>query len=208
MCYVSFLEQLIRTLDGPLRDDTERSDSDRWACASRMASQRRGKLGSRYASLPNAFSKYIGSYEALNAVDFQACSLVCKSLRRDPDGSDRLPLWAVEWVARNTAPIPLLPQHTGGDGFSGVERAAWHVRRGNEIGLESRRDIQKKSAKGKVESAALFKLGGSPRTRRKTPDILDRRKSSVVGRLGQDWRFASYSGNGSPLRFAYPHGEG
>jgi hypothetical protein len=62
-----------------------------------------------YALMASAFSKHIGSCEALDPPDLEACALVVKSLRSDPDGCDRLRFWAVEWVARNPDPIPLPP---------------------------------------------------------------------------------------------------
>jgi hypothetical protein len=60
-----------------------------------------------YAAMASAFVKHMGSHQALDPADLDACELVVQSLRNDPDGSDRLADWAVEWVARNPDPLPL-----------------------------------------------------------------------------------------------------
>ncbi|MGD1927997.1 MAG: ankyrin repeat domain-containing protein [Leptolyngbyaceae cyanobacterium] len=62
-----------------------------------------------YASMASAFNKHVGTHQALDPADLDACAQVVRSLRKNPDGSDRLVNWAVEWVARNPAPIPLPP---------------------------------------------------------------------------------------------------
>jgi len=62
-----------------------------------------------YASMASAFCKHLGSHQNLDPADLDACAKVVRSLRKDPDGSDGLANWAVEWVARNPDPIPLPP---------------------------------------------------------------------------------------------------
>lgn len=62
-----------------------------------------------FAAMARAFLQHLGSHRALDPADLDACAQVVKSLRQNPDGSDRLPHWALEWVVRNPTPIPLPP---------------------------------------------------------------------------------------------------
>ena len=68
-----------------------------------------GNWDRHYAAMASAFSKHMGTHQALDPSDLDACAQVMRSLRKDPDSSDRLIHWAVEWVARNPDPIPLTP---------------------------------------------------------------------------------------------------
>jgi hypothetical protein len=60
-----------------------------------------------YAAMARAFYGYVASHHPLAPDDLAACMEVVRSLRDNPDSSERLMEWAVEWVRRNPDPIRL-----------------------------------------------------------------------------------------------------
>lgn len=63
----------------------------------------------QYTAMTKAFHEHMASHEALNEDSLAECKNVVKSVRRDPNGADRLVQWALAWVRRNPAPIALMP---------------------------------------------------------------------------------------------------
>ncbi len=64
---------------------------------------------SDYSQMAKAFATHMGSHTPLAPLDLDACNSVIKSPRQDPDSSEKLMVWAVEWVKKNPDPIRLEP---------------------------------------------------------------------------------------------------
>ncbi|MEZ4375456.1 MAG: ankyrin repeat domain-containing protein [Polyangiaceae bacterium] len=62
-----------------------------------------------YAAMAQAFLGYVSSHHSLPTTDIAACKQVIHNLKRDPDSSERLMDWAVQWVELNSQPIALPP---------------------------------------------------------------------------------------------------
>lgn len=62
-----------------------------------------------YTAMAEAFVSHVFSHTALGSDDLEACKEVVRSIRSDPDSSERLMVWAVERVEKNRHPIPLQP---------------------------------------------------------------------------------------------------
>ena len=59
--------------------------------------------------MAKAFVAHVCSGRGLDPKVQDACKEVVKSLRSNPDSSEKLMGWAVEWVERNPEPIALQP---------------------------------------------------------------------------------------------------
>ncbi len=60
-----------------------------------------------YSQMAKAFATHMGSRTPLDSEDLEACKAVIKSLRQNPDSSEKLMVWAVEWVRLNPTPATL-----------------------------------------------------------------------------------------------------
>jgi len=66
-----------------------------------------------YAEMARAFCAHVASHHALPPDELSACKEVVRALSENPDSSERLMEWAVEWVRRNPEPIRLEPPGYG-----------------------------------------------------------------------------------------------
>ncbi|MCA9643634.1 MAG: ankyrin repeat domain-containing protein [Myxococcales bacterium] len=60
-----------------------------------------------YRAMADAFHAHVSSHHALPGAALSDCKQVIASLKQDPDSSERLMEWAVQWVEANPQPIAL-----------------------------------------------------------------------------------------------------